>query len=186
MKIYTRTGDRGETGLFGGGRVPKSDPRVEAYGAVDELNSVLGVAIGLLDARTDEWRDGLREIQEDRFTIGALLATPKIGKGKPKIPTLNEGRVGSLESWIDRLEEGLVPLQSFILPGGAPLAAHLHWARTVCRRAERRAVALSAAEPVEPEVLKYLNRLSDLLFVLARAANARAGVPDVEWKPGRR
>lgn len=183
MKIYTRTGDEGATGLFGGGRVPKDDPRVEAYGSVDELNSVLGLVGALLDDRAGEWREPLRRIQSDLFTIGALLATPEAGKGKPKVPELDRRRVAEMEEWIDQLDEDLPPLRSFILPGGSPLAAHLHFSRTVCRRAERRAVALSHKVEVEPQILVYLNRLSDLLFVLARSANARAGVPDAEWNP---
>ena len=185
MKIYTRTGDRGETGLFGGGRVPKDDGRVEAYGAVDELNSALGVAVAHLDDRTAEWGERLRAIQSDLFTIGAILATPKKGKTPAKVPELDEGRVPAMESWIDALDAELAPLKVFILPGGSILAAHLHLARTVCRRAERRVVTLSTGAEVPPAILVYLNRLSDLLFVLARAANARAQVADVEWRPER-
>lgn len=183
MKIYTRTGDAGDTGLFGGGRVPKDDLRVEAYGAVDELNSALGVAVARLDDATADWKDRLREIQSDLFAIGAILATSPSAKGKPKLPALDEGRVTEMERWIDELDRELAPLKVFILPGGSPLAAHLHLARTVCRRAERRVVTLSHGTAVPAGLLTYLNRLSDLLFVLARAANARAGVPDVEWRP---
>lgn len=185
MKIYTRTGDEGETGLFGGGRVPKDDLRVEAYGAVDELNSALGVVVSQLGGATAEWSEPLRGIQSDLFAVGAILATPKGAKSAARVPELGEGRVSEMESWIDALDRELTPLKAFILPGGAPLAAQLHLARTACRRAERRVVALSRGAEVPALLLKYLNRLSDLLFVLARAANARAGVADVEWKPER-
>lgn len=178
MKIYTRTGDQGETGLFGGGRVAKSNVRVAAYGAVDELNAVLGWAA------TQQGTDvagRLRGVQEDLFAIGAHLATPGAGARKrPALPALPDD-VGELEAWIDELDAGLPQLRAFILPGGSPAAAALHVARTVCRRAERSVVALAGAEVVAPGVVVYLNRLSDLLFTLARAANRAAGIPDVEW-----
>ena len=184
MKIYTRKGDRGETSLFGGRRVPKSHARVEAYGTVDELNSALGLVIAHLSAETAEWHEALSRVQADCFTIGALLATPGTAEERPRhIPEIAARRVADLEGWIDRLDRELEPLRAFVLPGGAPVAAHLHHARGVCRRAERRIVALGADEPVEPLVLQYLNRLGDLLFVLARAANRRHGVPDREWRP---
>lgn len=179
MKIYTRTGDQGETGLFGGGRVLKSNVRVEAYGAVDELNAVLGWAMTQLEGGT---ASRLRGVQEDLFAIGAHLATPGAGERKrPVLPPLPEG-VEELEEWIDELDAGLPELRSFILPGGSPGAAALHVSRTVCRRAERAVVALAKADPVEPGVVVYLNRLSDLLFTLAREANRAAGVADVEWR----
>ena len=185
MKIYTRKGDQGDTSLFGGERVAKSDPRVDAYGTVDELNSVLGVAVVTLPQELAAWKEPLTAIQSDCFTIGATLATPASRDEKPEhIPDLPGSRVTELEAWIDRLDEELEPLRAFILPGGAPSAAALHHARTVCRRAERSVVALDRQESVDPTVLEYLNRLSDLLFTLARAANARAGVADVEWRKG--
>lgn len=183
MKIYTRTGDRGETGLFGGGRVRKDAPRVEAYGAVDELNAVLGWATALMtdtDART--W---LESVQPDLFTIGAHLATPPTpeGRRRPELPALEQARVGEMEAWIDALDPELPPLKAFILPGGSPGGAALHLARTVCRRAERRVVALGVDEEVPEHVVVYLNRLSDLLFVLARLENHRAGVAERPWRP---
>lgn len=184
MKIYTRKGDSGETSLFGGQRVTKDHLRVEAYGTVDELNSTLGLAVALLPAEMEEWRPKLVDIQADCFTLGAILATPNTGDEKPShIPHLPEGRVLALEAGIDTLDEELEPLASFILPGGSQAAATLHVARSVCRRAERRVVVLTEREDVEPVVIKYLNRLSDFLFTLARAANARQGQSDVEWHP---
>ena len=189
MKIYTRTGDAGQTGLFGGGRVRKDNPRVEAYGAVDELNAVLGLAIARLEeSASDETVGRLRALQADLFTLGGHLATPRAetAAAGAQLPQLPDSRVGEMERWIDALEETLEPLQSFILPGGSEAAAALHLARTVCRRAERRVVALAHEERVEPGVVVYLNRLSDLLFSLARAANRRANVPDVTWDPNRR
>lgn len=189
MKIYTRTGDRGETGLFGGRRVPKDDLRVDAYGEVDELNSVLGVAISRLDAAgEEEVSAGLRRIQADLFTLGANLATPAPeggGRRNSFIPDLPAGRADEMERWIDEAEGELEPLKTFILPGGTESAAALHLARTVCRRAERRVVSLAREAHIEDTVVVYLNRLSDLLFTLARLANRRAGVPDVPWEPER-
>ncbi len=184
MKIYTRQGDGGDTSLFGGQRVPKDDVRVAAYGSVDELNSVLGFIVARLPAELQAWREPLQSLQSDCFTIGALLATPKSGAEKPAhIPELAEERVAEIESWIDRLDEELEPLRAFVLPGGAEAAATLHLARSVCRRAERQVVTLSHHAEVDAVVLKYLNRISDLLFTLARAANARLGVADNEWHP---
>ncbi|UCC72128.1 MAG: cob(I)yrinic acid a,c-diamide adenosyltransferase [Gemmatimonadota bacterium] len=184
MKIYTRKGDGGETALFGGRRVMKDELRVEAYGAVDELNSALGLAVARLPKEMKEWRDSLMAIQSDLFTLGAILATPKARAAKPEhIPEVREARVEALEAWIDRLDEELAPLKAFVLPGGGECAGTLHLARSVCRRAERRVVALAKLEEVEPVIIKYLNRLSDFLFTVARAANARQGVADVEWQP---
>jgi cob(I)alamin adenosyltransferase len=189
MKIYTRTGDRGETGLFGGQRVRKDHVRVEAYGQVDELSSVLGMAAAHLDAAGQgELSEGLRQVQADLFTIGANLATPAPedgGRANDHIPRLPEGRAAELEAWIDRAEEELEPLKTFILPGGTHAAAALHLARTVCRRAERQVVTLMHEARVEEAFVVYLNRLSDLLFTLARLANRRAGVADVPWTPNR-
>jgi cob(I)alamin adenosyltransferase len=190
MKIYTRTGDRGETGLFGGQRVRKDHARVEAYGAVDELNATLGLAITRLAADgEEEMAQRLRSIQADLFTIGANLATPAPedgGRRNDHIPPLPDGRVAEMERWIDQAEEELEPLRTFILPGGGEAAAGLHLARTVCRRAERRAITLAHTAHIPDGVVVYLNRLSDLLFALARLANHRRGEPDVAWHPDRR
>jgi len=181
VKIYTRTGDGGETGLFGGGRVPKDHRRVEAYGQVDELNAVIGLAraLDLADLETEL----LESVQRDLFAIGGQLASPdpaKVAKALAKA-ALGEARVAALEQAIDAREAELKPLEGFILPGGTPKAAALHLARTVCRRAERSVVTLARKDRVPIVILVYLNRLSDLLFVLARCANARAGRPDVAW-----
>ena len=181
MKIYTRTGDEGSTGLFGGGRVSKHHPRVAAYGDVDELSSVLG----LVRATAPETRfDGeLEAIQRDLFSIGGQLATPDPDKVRAALEkaALGPERVTAFEGLIDQADGELPPLRSFILPGGSPKAATLHLARTVCRRAERSVVALAADEPVPALFVVYLNRLSDLLFALARLANHRDGRGDVTW-----
>ncbi len=179
MKIYTKTGDRGDTSLYGGQRVPKDALRIEAYGTVDELNSVLGLARA---ENTDTHIDGILEaIQNDLFELGADLATPQsVERGK--VTRMESRDVQGLEKVIDDLQERLKPLRSFILPGGSPVAARIHFARTVCRRAERTVVRLSRNEDIGDTVMIYLNRLSDLLFVLARYANARAGVPEVKWR----
>ena len=179
MKIYTRTGDSGETGLLGGARVSKASPRVAAYGDVDELNAWLGfVAAGLDDAQL---RPILERLQRDLFAIGSRLADPA-GKVADRVEktAVTADAVAQLETWIDLLEGELPPLRRFILAGGSPAGAALHVARTVCRRAERSVVSLGA-DHVEPEVLVYLNRLSDLLFVVARAVNRRQGAPESEW-----
>ena len=181
LKIYTRTGDSGSTGLFGGGRVEKDDPRVEAYGEIDELNAVLGMARAVeMMPRIDEV---LVPIQRDLFSLGALLATPDHEKMKQQLSKarIDEGRIAELEQLIDEGEAELEPLKAFILPGGTPKAAALHVARTVCRRAERRVVALQREVEIPQLVVIYLNRLSDLLFVLARVANRRAGAGEVTW-----
>jgi cob(I)alamin adenosyltransferase len=176
MKIYTKTGDAGETGLFGGQRVPKDALRVHAYGTVDECNAAVGLARA---AGLDPGLDGLlAQVQSQLFVAGADLATP--GE-RASIPRVSEAEVLFLEGAIDELEGGLEPLRQFILPGGTQGAAQLHVARTICRRAERWVVSLAQAEPVNGQALVYLNRLSDFLFIAARAANARAGVPDVPW-----
>ena len=179
MKIYTRTGDAGTTALFDGSRVTKADPRVEAYGHVDELNAVLGLARAAgVDAALDAW---LEHLQRDLFALGAQLADPS-SKIAPRVTkaVLGPDDTARLEQWIDAAEAELRPLRRFILPGGATAGATLHLARTVCRRAERHIVALGP-DAVGAEPMAYVNRLSDLLFVLARLANARAGVPDQEW-----
>ena len=181
MKIYTKTGDEGETGLFGGGRVRKDDPRVQAYGDVDELNAAIGHAASLEPAGIDA--EFLQTIQRDLFTIGAELASPDPSKVDKALagPRIGEAQIGMLEHMIDGHEAKLEPLKHFILPGGTPKAAAFHLARTVCRRAERAVVALAHRQKISPAIVQYLNRLSDLLFVLARAANAKAGRPDVTW-----
>jgi cob(I)alamin adenosyltransferase len=182
VKIYTKTGDDGTTGLFGGGRVKKASSRVEAYGTVDELNAALGVARATgLDEPTD---DTLAHAQIDLFTLGAELACVPGKEATLAMPLLNDEDIGRLERDIDEAEATLMPLKTFILPAGSPQAAALHLARTVCRRAERAVVGVEDAPP-RREVVVYLNRLSDLLFVLARQANATARVADVPWKPRR-
>lgn len=182
-RIYTRTGDAGETALGDGRRVPKHDPRVESYGTVDELNATLGLA--RLHADEAMLADVAR-IQNDLFDLGADLATPDFendaAAARPRLRIV-AAQVARLETEIDAMNAGLAPLRSFVLPGGTAFAAHLHLARTVCRRAERLAVALAAAEPVNPEAVRYLNRLSDWLFVAARLANGAAD-GDVLWVPG--
>ena len=181
LKIYTKTGDDGSTGLFGGGRVDKDDPRVEAYGEVDELNAVLGMARAVeLMPRVDEV---LVPAQRDLFSIGALLATPDREKMHEQLKKarLDDERIAQLEHAIDECERELDPLRAFIIPGGTPKAAALHVARTVCRRAERRIVTLRRTVEIPEVVVVYLNRLSDLLFVLARVANKRAGAGEVTW-----
>lgn len=185
-RIYTRTGDRGQTGLFGGGRVLKADPRVEAYGEVDELNATLGWAATVVE--DPAIRERLTSIQPDLLAIGAHLATPRPAEGRraPPLPPLPAGRIEEFERWIDEAGAELPELHAFILPGGSPGAAALHLARTVCRRAERRVVELDSVESIEPSVIVYLNRLSDLLFQLARLANQRAGAMDILWLPGHR
>lgn len=181
MKIYTKTGDTGETGLFGGGRVSKDDPRVEAYGDVDELNAVLGFARAVeLMPRIDEV---VVLVQRDLFSLGSLLATPDREKMRQHLEKarIDEDRITQLERAIDEGEAELEPLRAFILPGGTPKSAALHMARTVCRRAERRVITLTREVEIPLIVVKYLNRLSDLLFVLSRVANRRAGVGEVTW-----
>ena len=181
MKIYTKTGDRGDTGLFGGGRVPKSHPRVEAYGDVDELNAVLGFVRATEPMpRIDTL---LVPIQQDLFAIGALLATPDRDKMRQHLEKakIGDARITELEHAIDAGDEELEPLRSFILPGGTPKASALHVARTVCRRAERRVVELGSDTEIPQVVVIYLNRLSDLLFTLARVANRKAGMNEVTW-----
>lgn len=180
MKIYTKAGDTGETGLIDGSRVPKDDARVAAYGEVDELSATLGVARAhSADAAV---RALLHEIQKDLFALGAQLADPqaRIGSRKHKA-AVTAGHIEALERAIDERQATLPPLKAFLLPGGAPVAALLHLARTVCRRAERSTVALARREKVDPLVVAYINRLSDLLFVLARVANKRAGAGEVTW-----
>lgn len=180
MKIYTKTGDKGETGLFGGARVSKASDRVDAYGEVDELNSVLGLARAQkLDPDTDTL---LAQVQSTLFNLGAELATDPESKVDVGVPAVQDADIEPLEKAIDRCEAELAPLKAFVLPGGSEGAATLHLARTVCRRAERRLVALAADTALRPECIRYLNRLSDLLFVLARYQNHVSGVQDVPWE----
>jgi cob(I)alamin adenosyltransferase len=179
--IYTKSGDLGETGLFGGGRVGKDDPRVDAYGEVDELNAAIGVA---RSAGLEPDLDALAQaIQEQLFAVGSVLATPRGSKAESVIPRVESHWVAEMESAIDRFDGEIPPLRNFILPGGTAAAASLHQARTTCRRAERKVVPLSRAGAVEAEAVVYLNRLSDLLFTMARVSNHRAGVKDVVWNP---
>jgi len=181
MKIYTRTGDEGETGLFGGGRVPKNDPRVSAYGDVDELNSAIGVARATEPAALFDGE--LEAVQRDLFAIGGHLATPDPAKVRAALEkaSLSAGRIEEFERAMDAADGSLPPLRAFILPAGAAKAAALHLARTVCRRAERSVVGLARTAEVPELFLVYLNRLSDYLFTLARLANQSAGRGDVTW-----
>ena len=179
MKIYTKTGDRGETGLFGGARVSKASDRVDAYGVIDELNSVIGLARAHGGhAATDEC---LKAIQSELFNVGAELACVPGKEDKLGVPLISEAAIVPLEHMIDTLEADLPPLTNFVLPGGCVEASVLHLARTVCRRAERKIVGLSQQDAVRAELVRYVNRLSDLLFVMARHANHRAGIADVPW-----
>ena len=181
-RIYTKTGDEGMTGLGGGQRVAKDSLRVEAYGTVDELNSQIGVAlaIGLCERLTSE----LPAIQNQLFDLGADLATPATSQARHPVPTVQQRHIEALESLIDGLNEVVGPLTNFLLPGGSPGAAQLHVARTICRRAERETLTLSHEEPIGDLVLPYLNRLSDLLFVVARFENHQRGAPEPLWEPG--
>jgi cob(I)alamin adenosyltransferase len=182
MKIYTRTGDEGGTALFGGGRVSKAELRVEAYGTVDELNAVLGWAV--TQVADESIRGRLEVVQHDLFSLGANLATPPPAEGRqrPTTPPLPEGRVQEMEGWIDEASDELPELRAFVLPGGSTGAAAAHVARTVCRRAERVVVGLDRQEPVDGSVIRYLNRLADVLFMFARLENHRSGGSDVEWR----
>jgi len=181
VKIYTKSGDRGETGLFGGGRVAKSDGRVEAYGEVDEACAALGVARAAL--ADPELQAELARIQDELFCVGAELASPHGVKARSAVPPLEPRWAERLEQAMDRWDLELPALHQFVLPGGTPAAAALHLARAICRRAERRVVALAAQAEVDATALVYLNRLSDFLFVAARVANARAGHPETHWDP---
>lgn len=189
FKVYTKTGDKGETGLYGGTRISKASARVESYGNIDELNSFIGVSKSLI--ADDEVLRQLKKIQFDLFTVGSEAATPidklMLANGKSRLPLIiSEEEITELESWIDRFEESLDPLQYFILPGGGKAATSLHVARTVCRRAERSLVFLNETEEVRPELIKYLNRLSDYLFVLARYVSKIYQEPEEFWNPNDR
>ena len=178
-KVYTRTGDDGTTGLGSGGRVGKDSPRIEAYGTVDELNSHIGLALatGINEAIAVP----LAAIQNDLFHLGSDLCVPEEEKARRPVPEIEARHIEALEELMDRLSDELAPLENFVLPGGSPGAAQLHVARTVCRRAERVVIALSRSEKVGAFTVKYLNRLSDALFVMARHENVRRGIPDVLW-----
>jgi len=177
-RIYTRTGDKGETGLVGGARIPKDSLRVDAYGSVDELNSVLGIARSFLNDR--ELDDLLAELQEDLFVVGSDLASTADHQQR-NVPRITSEKIATMERTIDKFEAELSPLKAFILPGGGVVGSLLHNARTVARRAERRIVTLSRSERINEQMLPYMNRLSDLLFVMARVANHRENKGDIEW-----
>ena len=181
-RIYTKTGDEGMTGLGGGQRVPKDSQRVHTYGTVDELNSQIGVALatGLCERLATE----LTLIQNELFDLGSDLATPATTQARHPVPTVETRHIDKLERLIDEFNDVVGPLTNFLLPGGSPGAAHLHVARTICRRAEREATSLARDEAIGPTVLPYLNRLSDALFVMARYENHERGAAEPLWKPG--
>jgi cob(I)alamin adenosyltransferase len=181
MKIYTKTGDDGSTGLVGGPRVRKSDPRIECYGTADELSAAVGLAIVVAEKSAPQLAAMLREVQDDLFVAGSHLATPEDSPHRNSLPVLDETIVSRLEMQIDSAVATLPPLRNFIMPGGTELAARLHLARTICRRAERLLVAFAMDRPISPVLLTYFNRLSDWLFVQARRANQLAGVEDIVW-----
>ena len=185
MKIYTKTGDRGETRLIGGKHVNKADPRIIAYGEVDELNSSIGLAISFLRSKQDlllDVADTLERVQNDLFVLGSDLADPSWPPANDKTPRNSEKMTSVLESIIDRIELELESITFFILPGGSIEASLLHLSRGVARRAERAVVSLSKNQPINPAIVVYLNRLSDLLFVTARLANKRLGMQDIPWR----
>ena len=189
FKIYTKTGDKGETALYGGTRVSKASARVDAYGTIDELNAFIGIAKSHID--DSDCLKQLAEIQYDLFTLGSEAATPidkvYLANGKSRLPvTIKEEDIGKLEVWMDKMDESLEPLQFFILPGGGKAATFLHAARTICRRAERGMVFLNETEEVRPELIKYLNRLSDYLFVLARYVSMLDNEQEEYWNPNAR
>ncbi|MEO6197034.1 MAG: cob(I)yrinic acid a,c-diamide adenosyltransferase [Dehalococcoidia bacterium] len=182
-RLYTRSGDAGMTSLFGGGRISKDDPRVEAYGAIDELNSVLGVAVSFID--DEKFKDELAGIQNELFNVGSELASETAGDKAAEFGRMfmdADGKIAALEGLTDELDAAAPTLQTFILPGGSRGGAFLHLGRTVCRRAERRVVALARTEEVNPDIPRYLNRLSDLLFAMARMSNASEGHPETPWR----
>ena len=179
MKIYTKKGDDGTTGLLGGTRIPKHHLRIEAYGTVDELNSHLGLLRDYYNACSEE----IINIQDKLFTIGSHLALDPEHKGKMNLPSINDADVLQLEYWMDSMDESLPPMRNFVLPGGHVAVSQAHIARTVCRRAERLIAHLNDAEPVEPITLQYLNRLSDYLFVLSRFITHSLGAPETPWIP---
>ncbi len=178
MKIYTKTGDKGMTSLFGGKRVFKNDVRLESYGTIDELNSLIGVALNKVE--TDESKKILRKVQNDLFVLGSDLSTPE--ETKYKVPRVAKEMVDYLEEQIDLIDGKIPQLKTFILPGGSEGASILQFVRTVCRRAERRTVELQQLEQINETAIVYLNRLSDLLFVLSRFENISTGTPEIEWQ----
>ncbi len=180
FKIYTKTGDKGTTSLFGGERVPKNHPRLEAYGEVDQLNSHIGLAISF--AKNEKLRKILLDLQNDLFDLGGDLATP-LEKNNLEIQQIDDSYIEKLEKTIDELQALLPELKTFILPGGSPASGHLHVARTVCRSAERKTVALANENNINEKTIVYLNRLSDLLFVLARFANFSENISEPIWEP---
>jgi cob(I)alamin adenosyltransferase len=181
MKIYTKSGDKGETGLFGGERVPKNSPRIEAYGTIDELNSFIG--LGIIEVKSLEVKNLLEKIQNELFTVGSDLATPYNIDEKHKILRVPQEFYINAEKAIDKFDAEIEPLKNFILPGGTKSASLLHICRTICRRAERNVVALNNSVKVGDNIVIFLNRLSDLFFVLARYENHLAGNQDVKWLP---
>jgi len=183
MKIYTKTGDKGETSLIGGSRVSKADVRIEAYGTVDELNSLIGMVRDHL--KSDETKNLLIRIQETLFSMGAILATDETFSHKIKT-SINPEDVTMLEEAMDTMDSTLPPLRYFILPGGHPSVSYCHLARVVCRRAERRVIALSGETIVDEMIIKYLNRLSDFFFVLSRAVSKDLGAEEIPWNPDRK
>lgn len=189
MKIYTKTGDKGQTSLYGGTRISKASARVEAYGTIDELNAFIGVAKSQIE--NEETIQQLKKIQFDLFTVGSESATPTdkllLANGKSRLPLIiSEKEIVELENWMDEMETQLEPLQYFILPGGGKAATALHVARTICRRAERALVFLNETEEIRPELIKYLNRLSDYLFVLGRFASKNQNETEEFWNPNQR
>jgi len=183
MKLYTRTGDDGTTGLFSGARVSKDHPRIEAYGTVDELNAVLGLVLAACDHghAFERTHEVISALQSRLFDIGADLATPEGAKQQAKIHRIDDADVSEAEGWIDEMDSANPPLQTFVMPAGTEVAARLHLARTVCRRAERAIISLGSIEPVGDPLLRYMNRLSDLFFAMARRANHERGIPDAPW-----
>lgn len=182
MKIYTKSGDKGETGLFGGERVSKDSPRINAYGTVDELNSFIGLA--LTEVKDEEVKVLLKRIQNLLFTIGSDLATPDTEKNKKfNIPRINAEHIEELEREIDKFDSRLEELRNFILPGGCKSATLLHVCRTICRRAERKAIRLNNEVKINSDIIIFLNRLSDLFFVLSRYENKISGTEDIKWQP---
>ncbi len=182
FKLYTGKGDKGDTGLFGGTkRVSKSDPRMDAIGDVDELNSILGLAIVSMDNKFKDIKDALTKVQKQLFALGADLATPMDVKN-PNIVRMSAGQISEMEKLIDRVANELKPITKFILPGGTVDSARLHFARAICRRAERKVVGLADKEEINPQAVRYLNRLASLLFALARWINERSNVPETVWE----
>lgn len=179
FRIYTKTGDQGETGLFGGRRIPKDDLRIEAYGTVDELNAIVGLTADELEDLAI--RDFLRQVQADLFVIGSHMAMdPEKNLALPPLPL---ARIDAMEALMDQWDDLLPPLRHFILPGGHPLVSRAHLARCVCRRAERRVVTLNRESPLDPGIIRYLNRLSDLFFLLARELSRQTGTEEIKWIP---